>query len=153
MGRPGRCTVWVDLTSDLKWTAQICPGQSNKKHIGGQTRLWGVGVGCVPQMESLGNVMPLLFHNITSLRYCFLVNVNCLQMEMNVLKEMVLGRPAPLVSTFRLSYYTILNLMSRAEGQFTAEHVIRNSFHQFQYEKVFFTNFILLCFFFLYCFL
>lgn len=58
------------------------------------------------------------------------------QMEMDSLKEMVLGRPAPLVSTFRLSYYTILNLMSRAEGQFTAEHVIRNSFHQFQYEKV-----------------
>ncbi|KAG5559747.1 hypothetical protein RHGRI_009303 [Rhododendron griersonianum] len=57
------------------------------------------------------------------------------QMEMDSLKEMVLGRPAPLVSTFRLSYYTILNLMSRAEGQFTAEHVIRNSFHQFQYEK------------------
>ncbi|KAL3825540.1 hypothetical protein ACJIZ3_021569 [Penstemon smallii] len=50
-------------------------------------------------------------------------------------KDMVLGKPAPLVSTFRLSYYSILNLMSRAEGQFTAEHVIRNSFHQFQYEK------------------
>jgi len=60
-----------------------------------------------------------------------------LQMEMNTLKDMVLGKPAPLVSTFRLSYYSILNLMSRAEGQFTAEHVIRNSFHQFQYEKVF----------------
>jgi hypothetical protein len=57
-------------------------------------------------------------------------------MEMNTLKDMVLGKPAPLVSTFRLSYYSILNLMSRAEGQFTAEHVIRNSFHQFQYEKV-----------------
>ncbi|XP_057750670.1 DExH-box ATP-dependent RNA helicase DExH10 isoform X1 [Arachis stenosperma] len=57
------------------------------------------------------------------------------QMEMNNLKEMVLGKPAPLVSTFRLSYYSILNLMSRAEGQFTAEHVIKNSFHQFQYEK------------------
>uniref|UniRef100_A0A1D1YM54 Superkiller viralicidic activity 2-like 2 n=1 Tax=Anthurium amnicola TaxID=1678845 RepID=A0A1D1YM54_9ARAE len=57
------------------------------------------------------------------------------KMEMNVLKDMVLGRPSPLVSTFRLSYYTILNLMSRAEGQFTAEHVIKNSFHQFQYEK------------------
>ena len=55
---------------------------------------------------------------------------------MNALKDMVLGRPASLVSTFRWSYYTILNLMSRAEGQFTAEHVIRNSFHQFQYEKV-----------------
>nr|GMC58442.1 DExH-box ATP-dependent RNA helicase DExH10 [Ipomoea batatas] len=57
------------------------------------------------------------------------------QMEMNTLKDMVLGKPAPLLSTFRLSYYTILNLMSRAEGQFTAEHVIKNSFHQFQYEK------------------
>ncbi|KAK3017880.1 hypothetical protein RJ639_004684 [Escallonia herrerae] len=57
------------------------------------------------------------------------------QMEMNTLKDMVLGKPAPLVSTFRLSYYSILNLMSRAEGQFTAEHVIRHSFHQFQYEK------------------
>lgn len=57
-------------------------------------------------------------------------------MEMNTLKDMILGKPAPLVSTFRLSYYSILNLMSRAEGQFTAEHVIRNSFHQFQHEKV-----------------
>ncbi|KAK3119471.1 hypothetical protein QOZ80_9AG0671010 [Eleusine coracana subsp. coracana] len=57
------------------------------------------------------------------------------KMEMSVIKEMVLGKPAPLISTFRLSYYTILNLMSRVEGQFTAEHVIRNSFHQFQYEK------------------
>ncbi|XP_075083986.1 DExH-box ATP-dependent RNA helicase DExH10-like [Nicotiana tabacum] len=57
------------------------------------------------------------------------------QMEMNSLKDMVLGKPAPLVSTFRLSYYTLLNLMSHAQGQFTAEHVIKNSFHQFQYEK------------------
>ncbi|XP_050373059.1 DExH-box ATP-dependent RNA helicase DExH10 [Argentina anserina] len=57
------------------------------------------------------------------------------QMEMNILKDMVLGKPAPLVSTFRLSYYSILNLLSRAEGQFTAEHVIKNSFHQFQHEK------------------
>ncbi|AQK90660.1 DExH-box ATP-dependent RNA helicase DExH10 [Zea mays] len=58
-----------------------------------------------------------------------------IQMEMSVIKDMVLGKPAPLVSTFRLSYYTILNLMSRVEGQFTAEHVIRHSFHEFQYEK------------------
>ncbi|XVE71946.1 hypothetical protein DITRI_Ditri10aG0191600 [Diplodiscus trichospermus] len=57
------------------------------------------------------------------------------QMEMTTLKDMVLGKPAPLVSTFRLSYYSILNLMSRAEGRITAEHVIKNSFHQFQYEK------------------
>ncbi|KAL9339836.1 hypothetical protein Peur_068851 [Populus x canadensis] len=46
------------------------------------------------------------------------------QMEMDTLKDMVLGKPAPLVSTFRLSYYSILNLMSRAEGQFTAEHAL-----------------------------
>ncbi|XP_038889178.1 DExH-box ATP-dependent RNA helicase DExH10 isoform X2 [Benincasa hispida] len=57
------------------------------------------------------------------------------QMEMGTIKDMILGKPAPLVSTFRLSYYSILNLMSRAEGQFTAEHVIRHSFHQFQHEK------------------
>ena len=57
-------------------------------------------------------------------------------MEMDVLKDMMLGKPAPLLSTFRLSYYTFLNLLSRAEGQFTAEHVIKHSFHQFQYEKV-----------------
>lgn len=68
-------------------------------------------------------------------------------MEMNNLKEMMLGKPAPLVSTFRLSYYSILNLMCRAEGQFTAEHVIKNSFHQFQYEKVCFVpDFFLLKF-------
>ncbi|KAK2977841.1 hypothetical protein RJ640_012087 [Escallonia rubra] len=48
---------------------------------------------------------------------------------------------APLVSTFRLSYYSILNLMSRAEGQFTAENVIRHSFHQFQYEKARFAEY------------
>ncbi|XP_010467134.1 PREDICTED: DExH-box ATP-dependent RNA helicase DExH10 [Camelina sativa] len=57
------------------------------------------------------------------------------QMEMNTLRDMMLGKPAPLLSTFRLSYYSILNLLSRAEGQFTAEHVIRHSFHQFQHEK------------------
>uniref|UniRef100_A0A0C9RKJ1 TSA: Wollemia nobilis Ref_Wollemi_Transcript_13665_3749 transcribed RNA sequence n=1 Tax=Wollemia nobilis TaxID=56998 RepID=A0A0C9RKJ1_9CONI len=57
------------------------------------------------------------------------------QMDMTTCKEMILGKPAPLVSTFRLSYYTLLNLMSRAEGQLDLEHVIKNSFHQFQHEK------------------
>ncbi|CAA0824781.1 Protein HUA ENHANCER 2 [Striga hermonthica] len=65
--------------------------------------------------------------------FCFIMVDD--KMEMNTLKDMVLGKPAPLLSTFRLSYYSILNLMSRAEGQFTAEHVIRNSFHQCQHEK------------------
>ncbi|KAM3308643.1 DExH-box ATP-dependent RNA helicase DExH10 [Capsicum chacoense] len=57
------------------------------------------------------------------------------KMKMNSIKDMMLGKLAPLVSTFRLSYYTILNLLIHAQGQFPAEHVIKNSFHQFQYEK------------------
>ena len=57
-------------------------------------------------------------------------------MEMKTCQEMIQGTAAPLVSTFRLSYYSLLNLMSRAEGQFNSEHVIRHSFHQFQHDKV-----------------
>ncbi|KAG0627922.1 hypothetical protein M758_2G238400 [Ceratodon purpureus] len=57
------------------------------------------------------------------------------QMEMKTCQEMMQGTAAPLVSTFRLSYYSLLNLMSRAEGQFNSEHVIRHSFHQFQHDK------------------
>lgn len=55
---------------------------------------------------------------------------------MKTCQEMMQGTAAPLVSTFRLSYYSLLNLMSRAEGQFNSEHVIRHSFHQFQHDKV-----------------
>jgi ATP-dependent RNA helicase DOB1 len=58
------------------------------------------------------------------------------QMDVKTCQEMIQGKAAPLVSTFRLSYYTLLNLMSRAEGHFNVEHVIRNSFHQFQHNKV-----------------
>jgi ATP-dependent RNA helicase DOB1 len=56
-------------------------------------------------------------------------------MDVKTCQEMIQGKAAPLVSTFRLSYYTLLNLMSRAEGHFNVEHVIRNSFHQFQHNK------------------
>lgn len=58
------------------------------------------------------------------------------QMDMPTCKEMMLGKPAPLESTFKLSYYTLLNLMSRADGQYGAEHAIRHSFLQFLHEKV-----------------
>lgn len=58
-----------------------------------------------------------------------------MQMEMKTCQEMIQGAAAPLVSTFRLSYYSLLNLMSRAEGH-DSEHVIRHSFHQFQHDKV-----------------
>ena len=51
-------------------------------------------------------------------------------------RGMILGKPAPLESSFRLTYYALLNLMSRAEGQMSTEYVIQRSFHQFQHDKV-----------------
>ena len=53
----------------------------------------------------------------------------------DVAQEMLRGKSNPLVSSFRLSYYTILNLLSRVEGVKQMEHVIRHSFHQFQHEQ------------------
>lgn len=53
----------------------------------------------------------------------------------DVAKEMLRGKSNPLLSSFRLSYYTILNLLSRVEGVKQMEHVIRHSFHQFQHEQ------------------
>uniref|UniRef100_A0A7I4EC59 Exosome RNA helicase MTR4-like stalk domain-containing protein n=1 Tax=Physcomitrium patens TaxID=3218 RepID=A0A7I4EC59_PHYPA len=57
------------------------------------------------------------------------------QMEMKTCQEVIQGTAASLVSTFHLSYYTLLNLMSYAKGQFKFEHVIRHSFHSFQHDK------------------
>lgn len=46
------------------------------------------------------------------------------------------GKPSPLVSSFRLSYYTLLNLMRRTEQSgHDIEYVIQRSFEQFQYER------------------
>ena len=46
------------------------------------------------------------------------------------------GKPNPLVSSFKLSYYTLLNLLRRVEGSgHDMEHVIRNSFQQYQFEQ------------------
>ena len=51
-------------------------------------------------------------------------------------QEMVAGKPNPLISSFRLSYYTLLNIMRRMEGSgHNLEYVIQNSFQQFQHEK------------------
>jgi len=45
------------------------------------------------------------------------------------------GRPNPLLSSFRLSYYTLLNLLKRVEGGTDSlEYVIAHSFQQFQQE-------------------
>ena len=46
------------------------------------------------------------------------------------------GKANPLVSSFRLSYYTLLNLFRRGEQEGAdMEYVIRHSFSQFQHEK------------------
>lgn len=48
-------------------------------------------------------------------------------------RDIVMGKASPLVSSFKLSYYTLLNLLRRSEGgDATLEHVILNSFTQYQ---------------------
>lgn len=47
-----------------------------------------------------------------------------------------MGKASPLLSSFKLSYYTLLNLMRRMEGSGQdMEYVIKRSFQQFQYES------------------
>ena len=55
--------------------------------------------------------------------------------DAKICKEMVQGEASPLQSTFRLSYYSLLNLLSRSDGLYDTEYVISHSFHQFQHEK------------------
>jgi ATP-dependent RNA helicase DOB1 len=51
-------------------------------------------------------------------------------------RSIVQGKPSPLLSQFRLSYYTLLNILRRLEGSgHTMEYVIARSFQQFQYER------------------
>ncbi len=46
------------------------------------------------------------------------------------------GKPSPLLSRFRLSYYTLLNILARSEGSGQdMEYVIARSFQQFQFER------------------
>lgn len=47
-----------------------------------------------------------------------------------------MGQPSPLLSSFKLSYYTLLNLMRRmGGGGHDMEFVIKRSFQQFQFES------------------
>ncbi|KAK2080062.1 hypothetical protein QBZ16_002458 [Prototheca wickerhamii] len=51
-------------------------------------------------------------------------------------RAIIRGKANPLVSSFRLSYYTLLNLFRRGEQEGAdMEYVIRHSFSQFQHEK------------------
>lgn len=49
---------------------------------------------------------------------------------------MVSGKPSPLNSSFKLSFYTLLNLLRRLESSgHDMEYVIARSFQQFQHER------------------
>ena len=51
-------------------------------------------------------------------------------------RAIVTGKPLPLLSKFRLSYYTLLNILRRLEGSGQSmEYVIARSFQQFQFEQ------------------
>lgn len=51
-------------------------------------------------------------------------------------RTMLSGGAAPLLSSFKLTYYTLLNLMRRVEGTGAdMEYVISKSFSQFQHQK------------------
>ncbi|EFN51423.1 hypothetical protein CHLNCDRAFT_28067, partial [Chlorella variabilis] len=51
-------------------------------------------------------------------------------------KSMMQGKASPLLSSFKLSYYTVLNLMRRLEDtEYDMEYVIGKSFSQFQHER------------------
>ena len=46
------------------------------------------------------------------------------------------GKPSPLNSSFKLSFYTLLNLLRRLESSgHDMEYVIARSFQQFQHER------------------
>jgi ATP-dependent RNA helicase DOB1 len=57
------------------------------------------------------------------------------KLEKEQLRGVCLGTPQPLNSEFKLTYYSILNLLKRAEGVVNAEYVIERSFHQFQHAE------------------
>ncbi|KAL4421012.1 hypothetical protein ABPG77_008849 [Micractinium sp. CCAP 211/92] len=51
-------------------------------------------------------------------------------------RSMMKGQAMPLISSFKLSYYTLLNLLRRTEGSGAdMEYVISKSFSQFQHEQ------------------
>ncbi|KXZ46677.1 hypothetical protein GPECTOR_41g641 [Gonium pectorale] len=59
------------------------------------------------------------------------------QLDEPTCKGIMMGKPSPLLSSFKLTYYTMLNMLRRLEGSEagSTEFVIRHSFQQFQQER------------------
>jgi len=55
-------------------------------------------------------------------------------MELESARTLMKGATAPLVSSFKLTYYTLLNMLKRTAGEIDMERIIAKSFHQFQHE-------------------
>jgi rRNA-processing arch domain len=77
-----------------------------------------------------GNPLPpLLYHAACIARRC---STRCACCR----REMITGKPLPLLSSFKLSYYTLLNLLRRSgNSDHDMEYVVLNSFQQFQFER------------------
>ena len=57
------------------------------------------------------------------------------EMDMETAQTLMKGATAPLVSSFKLTYYTLLNVLKRSAGEIDMQRVIAKSFHQFQHDK------------------
>jgi ATP-dependent RNA helicase DOB1 len=49
--------------------------------------------------------------------------------------DMVSGRPLPLLSNYKLTYYTLLNLLRKPDGTTEQKKTIERSFHQYQHQS------------------
>lgn len=56
------------------------------------------------------------------------------QLDELTCRDLTGGKPGPLESGFRLTYYTLINLLGRTQGTDNMEQMVRKSFYQFQHE-------------------
>ena len=56
------------------------------------------------------------------------------QLDELTCKDLTSGKPGPLESGFRLTYYTLINLLGRTQGTDNMEQMVKKSFYQFQHE-------------------
>lgn len=55
-------------------------------------------------------------------------------MDEKVCSNIISGKPLPLLSNYKLTYYTLLNLLRRQDGTAEQEKTIERSFHQYQHQ-------------------
>lgn len=55
-------------------------------------------------------------------------------MDETICSNIISGKPLPLLSNYKLTYYTLLNLLRRVDGTTEQEKTIERSFHQYQHQ-------------------